>query len=284
MHGPRSARRRRSLLGFGQLAPTGPSAERPGRLCPGSFRPDVLASPGATDRACRYIHTDDDDMTLADPLPVRRCLECDRELPAGSRPSASSARRPAGAATGTQPTPAPSWTEEPRVRLHWHGGLTTVLWGDYRAGYWRGPDGCPPECPGLTPPTGGWASTNVPGNAAGDVDYRPWTTDLHSGRTTVGWNWESVIDSYYPPDGYITDAEFSFGGNVTGGGTKGSAPERFYVWASVIQDGRVVATDYSPDVGWLDTSVQTNAQAVSALRRHHTRLLAAKRAELLSSF
>ena len=28
-------------------------------------------------------------------------------------------------------------------------------------------------------------------------------------------------------------------------------PERFYVWASVIQDGRVVATDYAPDVGWL---------------------------------
>ena len=25
----------------------------------------------------------------------------------------------------------------------------------------------------------------------------------------------------------------------------------FYVWASVIKDGRVVATDYAPDVGWL---------------------------------
>ena len=25
----------------------------------------------------------------------------------------------------------------------------------------------------------------------------------------------------------------------------------FYVWSSVIQDGRVVTTDYAPDVGWL---------------------------------
>jgi hypothetical protein len=29
-------------------------------------------------------------------------------------------------------------------------------------------------------------------------------------------------------------------------------PARFYAWASVIQDGRVVATDYAPDVGsWI---------------------------------
>jgi hypothetical protein len=33
MHGPRSARRRRSRLGFGQIAPTGASAGRPGGLC-----------------------------------------------------------------------------------------------------------------------------------------------------------------------------------------------------------------------------------------------------------
>ena len=25
----------------------------------------------------------------------------------------------------------------------------------------------------------------------------------------------------------------------------------FYAWASVIVDGRVVATDYAPDAGWL---------------------------------
>ena len=31
-------------------------------------------------------------------------------------------------------------------------------------------------------------------------------------------------------------------------------PKRFYAWASVIQDGRVVATDYAPDDGWLAPS------------------------------
>jgi hypothetical protein len=29
---------------------------------------------------------------------------------------------------------------------------------------------------------------------------------------------------------------------------------RFYVWASVVQDGRVLATDYAPDSGWIDIS------------------------------
>ena len=27
----------------------------------------------------------------------------------------------------------------------------------------------------------------------------------------------------------------------------------FYAWASVIENGRVVATDYAPDVGWLSS-------------------------------
>ena len=38
------------------------------------------------------------------------------------------------------------------MRLHWHLGGTTLMAGDYHAGYWRGPEGCPPECPGLKPP------------------------------------------------------------------------------------------------------------------------------------
>jgi hypothetical protein len=33
MHGPRSARRRRAHLGFGQIPPTGALAGRPGRVC-----------------------------------------------------------------------------------------------------------------------------------------------------------------------------------------------------------------------------------------------------------
>ena len=58
------------------------------------------------------------------------------------------------------------------MRLHWHGGVTTVLWGDYRAGYWRGPEGCPPECPGLTPPKYAW-SEPVPEGREGLSPHRP---------------------------------------------------------------------------------------------------------------
>jgi hypothetical protein len=38
----------------------------------------------------------------------------------------------------------------------------------------------------------------------------------------------------------------------------GGLPHRFYAWASVIKDGRVVATDYAPDVGWLDPALEAN--------------------------
>jgi hypothetical protein len=55
-------------------------------------------------------------------------------------------------------------------------------------------------------------------------------------------------------------AEFDFGrGDVAGpgpngGGSIGAVPSLFYAWASVIVDGRVVATDYAPDAGWLHPS------------------------------
>ena len=94
---------------------------------------------------------------------------------------------------------------------------------------------------------------NIP-HAADQLHYRAWTTDLHTGRTIVGWDSTRTInDSWYPPTSYRADADFRFGGqSLAGGGSvKVTIPERFYVWASVIQGGRVVATDYAPDVGWL---------------------------------
>ena len=41
-----------------------------------------------------------------------------------------------------------------------------------------------------------------------------------------------------------------FGGDTTQGPVN-NRPKRFYVWASVIQDGQMVATDYAPDAGWI---------------------------------
>ena len=85
---------------------------------------------------------------------------------------------------------------------------------------------------------------------------RAWRTDLHTGRTETAPPYYNgvagvVLDTYW--DYNDMGATFVFGGEVTGGGTAGKRMDvPFYVWASVIQDGRVIATDYAPDAGWLD--------------------------------
>ena len=99
-------------------------------------------------------------------------------------------------------------------------------------------------------------------------NHRVWRTDLDTGRT------ESAVDGDfskyffsgftggYPgngdQEGFSTGrdgARFRFGHEFdTTGGTKTRGFKLdmpFYTWASVIVDGRVVATDYAPDAGWL---------------------------------
>ena len=85
---------------------------------------------------------------------IRRCLACNRPLPENSRPERKFCSSACRGRHWNAANPGPAWYEEQesRVRLHWHGDVTTLLAGDYRAGYWRGPDGCPPECPGIKPP------------------------------------------------------------------------------------------------------------------------------------
>jgi hypothetical protein len=84
--------------------------------------------------------------------------------------------------------------------------------------------------------------------AIGSAPFRAWRTDLHTGRTewTAGPPYGRVGETFFG-DSWT---RFSFGGDTTGG-IVGMKSEPFYVWASVIMDGRVVATDYAPDVGWL---------------------------------
>jgi hypothetical protein len=114
---------------------------------------------------------------------------------------------------------------------------------------------------------------NMPINATDRRPHRAWRTDLHTGRTDskagppygfVDEPCEGSVppcgfgfDTWYPPEWtYGSDVHFSFGGGDATGGRTGPRPKQldmlFYVWASVIQDGRGVATDYAPDVGWLD--------------------------------
>ena len=52
---------------------------------------------------------------------------------------------------------------------------------------------------------------------------------------------DTYFDTFYPKAGAST---MSFGG--------GGVLSHFYAWASVIENGRVVATDYAPDSGWLN--------------------------------
>jgi len=99
---------------------------------------------------------------------------------------------------------------------------------------------------------------NIPSTAPENVVHRAWLTYLDTGRTVVG-NSAGVdgiyFETWYPgefPAGDLATRLWFGGGDLTGGGTRpGGLVDPFYVWASVIVDGRVVATDYAPDVGWL---------------------------------
>ena len=79
-----------------------------------------------TTAPCRYTHTDDDDTVIpADPRPTRRCLACNRELPTNSRPERKFCSSACRGRHWNEANRGPGWYEdqEPRVRLHWHGGL-----------------------------------------------------------------------------------------------------------------------------------------------------------------
>ncbi len=113
---------------------------------------------------------------------------------------------------------------------------------------------------------------NVPIDATGHWLHRTWITDLHTGQTVSSDRPDDDCENVPEPlcrdaislvtsfpgrggeqDG-LSAAMLRVGGETTGGATFGGLPERFYAWASVIQDGRVVATDYAPDAGWLAPS------------------------------
>jgi hypothetical protein len=88
---------------------------------------------------------------------------------------------------------------------------------------------------------------------SGSPPRRWWRTNLHTGRTE--WKPTGEFGVGLPffwgnHDEQTGGSGLSFGGDTTRGVT-GGVPKRFYAWASVIQDGRVVATDYAPDAGWL---------------------------------
>ena len=110
-----------------------------------------------------------------------------------------------------------------------------------------------------------YGTDNMP-VGAGDSPNRGWRTNLHTGQTDAGPEHGERVwaaygegtalgrgpDAVYPNG---SDASFLFGGAFET--TQGSVPwgleldMPFYTWASVIVNGRVVATDFAPDAGWL---------------------------------
>jgi hypothetical protein len=76
-------------------------------------------------------------------------------------------------------------------------------------------------------------------NTPGAWVNRGWRTNLHTGRTDdegfAGTGWS------YPYPDHGAGPHFNWF----------ELDKPFYAWASVIVNGRVVATDYAPDAGWL---------------------------------
>ncbi len=88
--------------------------------------------------------------------------------------------------------------------------------------------------------------------------HRAWRTDLDTGRTVsalaapYGLVGDRFVDTFFPGESSGNVAEFSVG-------LRPDEPIfRFYAWASMIEDGRVVATDYAPDLGWLEPAPDAN--------------------------
>jgi hypothetical protein len=82
--------------------------------------------------------------------------------------------------------------------------------------------------------------------------HRAWRTELQTGRTMsaagapYGLVGGRYVDTFFPGESTGDVAEVSVG-------LRADEPTfRFYAWASMIEDGRVVTTDYAPDRGWLE--------------------------------
>ena len=166
------------------------------------------------------------------------------------------------------------WTDIRRVRLSSGGAVFSLD---------RARD-LPPSIP---QPSESWIAYGVVldtnGDAVADVrigmdnasalQHRAWRTDLASGQTssaagppygTVGIGHErgfgpSIgLDTYFPGDLGDLGGKASLWYSLQ----PGEEDLRFYAWASLIEGGRIAATDFAPDVGWLERGDQPQVQLV----------------------
>jgi hypothetical protein len=70
------------------------------------------------------------------------------------------------------------------------------------------------------------------------------------------------LDTYYPDE---SAQESTPGASLRYSLQSGEDTFRFYAWASIIEGGRVLATDYAPDVGWLVAGSQPEPTLVGPI-------------------
>jgi hypothetical protein len=121
--------------------------------------------------------------------------------------------------------------------------------------------------PDMSDPTRRWVAygfvLDMNGDGAADIrlgidnarggGHRAWRTDLVTGETIAqtgpayGFP-TSLADTWYPGEEGAPDYALFHGGGIT--------PTRLLPWASEIRDGRIVATDFAPDSGWLTAGAE----------------------------
>ena len=102
----------------------------------------------------------------------------------------------------------------------------------------------------------GIADVRIGMDNAPDGEHRAWRTDLVTGETIAQtgppYGMGGLPDTYFPGEG---EGKSSRGGvprclRRTRSRASGTVSRtHFYAWASQIEDGRIVATDYAPDIG-----------------------------------
>jgi len=88
----------------------------------------------------------------------------------------------------------------------------------------------------------------IDNNAA---DHREWITDLRTGRTAV--NLTSVFGAFEAFETRIETWYADMENRATLIVKRHPGGVRFYAWAATIVDDQIVATDFAPDEGWIET-------------------------------
>jgi hypothetical protein len=100
-------------------------------------------------------------------------------------------------------------------------------------------------------------------------EYRVWVTDLATGETDEqdGPPYGLPVEFAHPDERSAEEMPepemvFTFLGGTRPPGV--SLRTRFYAWASLEEDGVVVAWDYAPDVGWIGAPAEAEATEAAA--------------------